>query len=145
MGINREGQFVPAVALSGIVGICLGFYYAAELACFSYFVPAGDEGMAMGLYGFTGLLLRWLPSLVYGTITQVMGDQKFAFMSMALYMIIALVLLFFVDFAAAEQITALAKKDRAKASESGSQIKVEVTKITQVEPVDGDKASSGSQ
>ena len=152
--INREGQFVPAVALSGIVGICIGFYYAAELASFSYFVPAGDEGMAMGLYGFTGLLLRWLPSLVYGTITQVMGDQKFAFMSMALYMIIALVLLFFVDFAAAEQITALAKKDRAeaanksngdKASESGSQIKVEVTKITQVEPVDGDKASSGSQ
>ena len=140
---NRAGMFAEAVAISGVFGICLGFYYAAEIACFSYFIPAGDEGMAMGLYDLAGILLRWLPTLVYSILNQATGDHRFAFMSIAIYMTIALVLLFFVDFAAAEQITAQSKKERAEAANksdggnpsSGSQIKVEVTKITQVEPL----------
>jgi MFS-type transporter involved in bile tolerance (Atg22 family) len=96
--VNREGQFVPAIIAACMFGIAMGIYFPCELASFTLFIPHGREATFISLYNFMGFLIRWLPTLVYGAILQVTGQQTWAFMSIAFWFIMAFILLIPVKF-----------------------------------------------
>ena len=51
----------------------------------------------VGLYGGFGYFFRWIPPLIYLGIVQATDNQQIAFISIAAFMVIALVLVLFVD------------------------------------------------
>ena len=51
----------------------------------------------VALYGAFGYFFRWIPPLIYLAIVQATANQQVAFMSIAVWMVIALILLCFVD------------------------------------------------
>ena len=69
--INREGQFVAALALGAIYGVGIGVYFSLQISAYSQFVPHGKEATYMGLYNAFGYSIRWMPTLVYTSIAQV--------------------------------------------------------------------------
>ena len=66
-------------------------------------IPAEQKAEFVGLYGFMGYIFRWVPPLVYLAIVEVTNDQMIAFLSITIYMVLATVVLLFVNFEKGEE------------------------------------------
>ena len=66
-------------------------------------IPAEQKAEFVGLYGFMGYIFRWVPPLVYLAIVEVTNDQMIAFLSITIYMVLATVVLLFVNFERGEE------------------------------------------
>ena len=66
-------------------------------------MPPNQKAEFVGLYSFASYIFRWVPPLVYAAIIEVTNDQMIAFLSITIYMVVALVLLFFINFEKGEE------------------------------------------
>ena len=91
--VNREGQTIPALLLGCTFGIAMGFYFAAEIAAYSMFVPKGQEATFMSLYNFSGYILRFAPTLIYTAFAQAQGTHTYAFATIGIWFVLAIIIL----------------------------------------------------
>ena len=66
-------------------------------------IPSKKKAEFVGLYSFFGYIFRWVPPLVYLAIVEVTNDQMIAFLSITIYMVLATVVLLFVNFEKGEE------------------------------------------
>ena len=74
-----------------MVGIGFGLFYSLNMANFMKLVPAKNKSEFLGLFGFFGFAFRFVPAAVYGAIVEASNSHDFAYMSIAIWNVLALI------------------------------------------------------
>ncbi len=94
------GYFVEQKALFWLVaviaGLGLGTVQAASRAFYAQFIPRGHESEYFGVYSLAGKSSSVLGPLLFGHVSVLMGSQRPAILSIAMFFIAGLVLVRFV-------------------------------------------------
>ncbi len=86
-----------------IVGIGFGLFYSLNMANFMKVVPAAHKSEFVGLMGFFGFAFRFVPAAVYGAIVEATNSHEYAFMSIAIWNILAFFICLTIDFEKGEK------------------------------------------
>jgi UMF1 family MFS transporter len=78
-------------------GLGLGTVQAGTRAFFSQFIPGGKEAEYFGVYALVGKSSAILGPLVFGQVSAAFGSQRPAILSIAVFFLLGLVLLYQVD------------------------------------------------
>lgn len=83
-----------------IVAICaglgLGTVQAASRAFFAQFVPSGREAEYFGVYSLAGKSSAVIGPIIFGYVSTTFGSQRPAILSVAVFFLVGLIILFFV-------------------------------------------------
>ena len=63
--INKPEQAAYTYFFAPIAGMYFGLFYAMQSAVFTNFIPVGEEAACYGLQNFSGVVIRWIPPLIY--------------------------------------------------------------------------------
>lgn len=77
-------------------GLGLGTIQAASRAFYTQFVPAGKEAEYFGLYSLVGKSSAVFGPIVFGYVSTMFGNQRPAILSVAVFFLVGLIVLFFV-------------------------------------------------
>jgi len=91
--IQTKGHFW---LLASFAGLGLGTVQAASRAFYTQFVPEGREAEYFGVYSLTGKSSAVLGPLVFGYLSVTFGSQRPAILSVALFFLTGLLILYFV-------------------------------------------------
>ncbi len=83
--------------LASFAGLGLGTIQAASRAFFAQFVPSGKEAEYFGVYSLAGKSSAIIGPLVFGYISSTFGSQRPAILSVAMFFIIGLIILYNVN------------------------------------------------
>jgi len=83
--------------LAAVIAVVLGGSQALSRSLFSLMVPRGQEAEYFSLYEVSERGTSWLGPLLFGLSLQITGSYRAALLSLVVFFILGLVLLFFVD------------------------------------------------
>lgn len=87
---STQGQyFVVAV----IAGIGLGAVQSASRSLMALFIPKGKNAEFFGFYGICGKFSAILGPITFGTISAITGSQRFAILSVLIFFLLGMILL----------------------------------------------------
>lgn len=106
-----------AYLLATMTGLLFGLFYGINAGCFAGLIPGGQEAEYMSVLQWFPYAIRWLPGVIYGALleasaAEVSGkgtcgeggqNHRWAFFSLAIYPLIALVVMLFINFQEAEK------------------------------------------
>ena len=84
-------------AVATLAGLSLGTVQAASRAFFTQFIPKGHESEYFGVYTLAGKTSAVLGPLVFGMISVQFGSQRPAILSVVLFFIVGMCVIWFVD------------------------------------------------
>ena len=80
--------------LASFAGLGLGTVQAASRAFFARFIPSGKEAEYFGIYSLVGKSSAILGPLIFGYISSTFGSQRPAILSVTLFFLVGLVILY---------------------------------------------------
>jgi UMF1 family MFS transporter len=83
--------------LASFAGLGLGTIQAASRAFFAQFIPSGKEAEYFGIYSLAGKSSAVIGPLIFGYISSTFGSQRPAILSVAMFFIIGMIILYSVD------------------------------------------------
>jgi UMF1 family MFS transporter len=83
--------------LAAVIGIVLGGSQALSRSVYSLMIPRGQEAEYFSLYEVSERGTSWLGPLLFGLSLQLTGSYRIAIVSLVIFFILGLVLLFRVD------------------------------------------------
>ncbi|SDN24308.1 MFS transporter, UMF1 family [Desulfonauticus submarinus] len=92
--VNNKDLFF---LLACIAGFGLGSIQSSSRAMFSYFIPKGEECKFFGFYGFIGKSSAIIGPLVFGLISYYTSNQRFAVLSLLVFIILGLLFINLID------------------------------------------------
>jgi UMF1 family MFS transporter len=90
-----------AWALAGVIAIVLGGSQALSRSLFSQMIPAGREASFFGIYEVSERGTSWLGPLVFSVVVARTGSFRYALLSLIVFFVSGLLLLYFTDTARA--------------------------------------------
>ena len=88
--VQRKSQFW---LVAGMAGLGLGSVQAGTRAFFTQFIPKGKEAEYFGVYSLVGKTSAILGPIIFGQISSILGSQRPAIISIAVFFILGLALL----------------------------------------------------
>lgn len=92
--LESEAQFF---VLGAVIGIVMGGSQALSRSLFSQMIPDGQEAEYFSLYEVSERGTSWMGPLVFGLALQFTGSYRIAILSIAIFFVLGLALLFFVN------------------------------------------------
>ena len=92
--LNSVAQFF---VMGAVIGIVLGGSQALSRSLFSQMIPKGQEAEYFSLYEVSERGTRWMGPLLFGLALQFTGSYRVAILSVAIFFVLGLVLLPFVN------------------------------------------------
>jgi len=96
---HKPWSFIYAV----LIGLGLGWIYPAQRSMYVSLMPGGREGEFMGLFCFCGIILGWLPTVVFVIVYEAVGSMQLGFASIILGYILGGAVLTTVDMQKAKE------------------------------------------
>jgi UMF1 family MFS transporter len=84
-------------ALGAVIAVVLGGSQALSRSLFSQMIPAGREAEYFGLYEISERGTSWMGPLLFGLSLQLTGNYRIAILTVAVFFVIGIILLPFVD------------------------------------------------
>ena len=95
----KEGDLVSAILLGGCVfAVALSWYYSVSYPAFAALIPYGHSMEYTGLFDLFGHAFSWIGPLIYTAIYQVSNSQRMAMLTLTGWNLLALGVLYFIDF-----------------------------------------------
>ena len=95
----REGDMISAVIMGGgVFAVALSWYYALGYQAFACLIPYGHSMEYTGLFDLFGHAFSWIGPLIYTAIYQVSNSQRMAMLTLTGWNLLALGVLYFIDF-----------------------------------------------
>jgi len=89
--VHDKGHFF---IIACIAGLGLGTVQAASRAFYTQFIPQGQESEYFGVYSFVGKSSAVIGPLIFGFISSTFGSQRPAILSVALFFIVGLIIIY---------------------------------------------------
>ena len=96
--VNKPEQAMYAYFFAPIAGMYFGLFYAMQSAVFTNFIPVGEEAACYGLQNFSGVVIRWIPPLVYTAIVQATNDHSVAILHVVIFYLAGAAVMATIDF-----------------------------------------------
>jgi len=97
LGIVFNRSQVIFFVLTGFVGIGLGSTQGATRALFAKFTPRGDEGRFFALKGICGKLSSILGPFLFGTISYITSNQRWAVATLLIFFIVGIAIVYSIN------------------------------------------------
>ncbi|MDQ3405968.1 MAG: MFS transporter [Actinomycetota bacterium] len=92
----QAGQAIQFYLLAGGIGLVLGGTNALSRSLFSQMVPPGKEAQYFSVYEIGERATSWLGPLVFAVTASATGSYRYAIISLVIFFLVGLVLLYFV-------------------------------------------------
>ncbi|MDQ3578350.1 MAG: MFS transporter, partial [Actinomycetota bacterium] len=92
----QAGQAIQFYLLAGGIGLVLGGTNALSRSLFSQMVPPGKEAQYFSVYEIGERATSWLGPLVFAVTASTTGSYRYAIISLVIFFLVGLVLLYFV-------------------------------------------------